>query len=398
MGDHAVLAPSAAHRWMRCAASVGLEKTVANVGSKYAAEGTVAHTIGSECLQALLKDGICQPGDYLGRTMSADGFEFCVGKDMVGYVEDYIRLVMSYAEGGQLLVERRVDFSRAIGVENSTGTSDVIILFPNRIVIIDLKYGMGVKVDAEDNEQMKLYAIGTLESYGMMVDAEDVVMVICQPRLGHVSEACITIEQLDEFAEEARLAAIAALDHENPAFEPGEKQCRFCSAKAICPALKAEITETIGHLASADDFADLTEANTDSLAVAMSKVPLIEHYCKAIRAETERRLFAGVEVEGWKLVEGRKGNRAWTDEEAAEKKLKAMKVKADDMYVQKLVSPTQAEKVLKSKPQQWEKMQEFISRADGKPSVAPVTDKRPALAASSISDFRDLITNNDTGE
>lgn len=403
-GEHALLSPSGAHRWMRCPGSLRLEMDIPDQPSKYAAEGTAAHTVASECLKDQLAGGKLKPASYLGRIMEIDGFEIIVTKDMIEHVEKFIDFVYQTAgKDGQILVEERVDFSNAIGQENSTGTADIIILYPNRILNIDLKYGMGVKVDAEDNEQASLYLVGTVNNFGMVVDAEDYVMTIYQPRIDHISEACVTQEQLDAFIVKARDAAQLAMSFVEdktlePILVPGEKQCRFCKAKATCPALKQEITTVVGHLATKEDFADLAEVNTDSLAVAMEKVPLVEHWCLAIRAEVERRMFAGQQVPGFKIVQGRQGNRAWKSEEEAEKTLKGFRLKSEEIYDYKLISPTSAEKLLKKKkPKWWDKMQDLISRAPGKPSVAPVTDKRPVMDVSKVSveDFRDLIANSE---
>ena len=120
----------------------------------------------------------------------------------------------------------------------------------------------------------------------------------------------------------------------------------------------------------------------------MSKVGLVEDWCKAIRAETERRLFAGEDVPGFKLVEGRQGNRNWSNEEAVEAMFQHWRYRKDEMYDFALISPTTAEKLLKANPGRWEKLQELIHRAPGKPSVAPVTDRRPALSvAATAADF-----------
>lgn len=377
MAQHSVLSPSGAHRWMRCPGSIAAESGLPDTSSKYAAEGTAAHELASKCLEL---DANAEA--VIGDTISVDGFDFIVTAEMAHHVNDYCKLVREYAEGGQLLVERRVDFSEAIGVPNSTGTSDAIIIHPDRITVIDLKYGLGVKVDATENEQLQLYALGALHDYGMMGDFGEIVMVVHQPRLNHVSEWSVPAAKLEEFRENARLAAIEALDNRNPRREPGEKQCRFCKAKATCPALQAEISGTVGGVASPSDFADLAVAEEDELSRAMARVELVEQWCKAIRAEVERRLLAGEAVAGFKLVEGRRGNRAWTDEAAVEKLFKSFRFKKEEMYDFKLISPTKAEKLLKANPGRWEKINALTSRGDGKPSVAPVTDRRPALAVS----------------
>ena len=379
MAQHSLLSPSGAHRWMRCPGSIGAESGLPDTSSKYAAEGTAAHELAAKCLELE-----ANAEAVIGDTMTVDGYDFTVTADMAHHVNDYCKLVREYAEGGQLLVERRVDFSEAIGVPDSTGTSDAIVIHPDRLTVIDLKYGMGVKVDATENEQLQLYALGALHDYGVMGDFQEIVMVVHQPRLNHVSEWSIPASKLEEFRENARLAAIEALDNREPRLNPGEKQCRFCKAKATCPALKAEISDTVGGIATPADFADLAVAEEDDVSRAMARVELVEQWCKAIRAEVERRLLAGQPVAGFKLVEGRRGNRAWSDEAAVEKLFKSFRFKKDEMYDFKLISPTKAEKILKAKnPGRWEKVDALTSRGDGKPSVAPATDRRPALAVSS---------------
>jgi hypothetical protein len=377
VAQHSVLSPSGAHRWMRCPGSIAAESGMPDTSSKYAAEGTAAHELASKCLEL---DANAEA--VIGDTITVDGFDFIVTAEMAHHVNDYCKLVREYAQGGQLLVERRVNFSEAIGVPDSTGTSDAIVIHPDRLTVIDLKYGMGVKVDATENEQLQLYALGALHDYSVLGDFQEIVMVVHQPRLNHVSEWSIPAAKLEAFRENARLAAIEALDNREPRLNPGEKQCRFCKAKATCPALRAEISDTVGGIASPSDFADLAVAEEDDLSQAMTRVELVEQWCKAIRAEVERRLLAGQPVAGFKLVEGRRGNRAWSDEAEVEKLFKSFRFKKDEMYDFKLISPTKAEKLLKTNPGRWEKINALTSRGDGKPSVAPATDRRPALAVS----------------
>ncbi len=205
-------------------------------------------------------------------------------------------------------------------------------------------------------------------------------------------------------------AAGAVMDREweETFLRPAEKACKFCRAKATCPALRAEVASTVAlesYAASPDEFADMTPASIHDgvdeqwLAVCLSKVDMIEDWCKSIRAETERRLLAGAPVPGYKLVQGKRGARQWTDAKVAEETLKTMRVKLEDMYDFKLISPTTADKLAKAGtigPRQWPKLQGLITQSEGKPHVAPVSDSRPALVVTPVvEDFTDVTTADD---
>lgn len=390
-GLHAKLSPSGAHRWMRCPGSVALEAPFPDESSIFAAEGTAAHLLASDELEGK------QPArERIGTLVTVDGFDFVVDKVMVAYVEDYVKLVHEYAEGGILLVEQRVPIGHLTGEEGATGTSDAVIVHADeaRLTIVDLKYGMGVKVMAADNEQAMMYALGALERYEQLADFTDVCMVIHQPRLNSVSEHWIRVDDLMKFAnkvteaaEDCRGASLAADDEAGSLkladfLYPGEKQCKFCKAKSACPALQAIVDETADEEATAEDFAELGD---NALSVAMGRVELIEQWCKGVRAEAERRLTKGIDVPGYKLVEGRKGNRAWSDVKDAEKRLGAV-LKRDEMYEEKFISPATAEKLLKKDPEGLALLEELTHRPEGKLSVAPATDKRPAKATTAVAD------------
>lgn len=397
MSAHARLSPSGAHRWMACPGSVVLEADYPDTGSLYADEGTAAHTLASWCLE----DGM-DADQYLGGAIVVGERKFVVDTAMADFVQDYVKLVREYAEGGSLFVEQRVPIGHLTGEADAGGTSDAVVLHRNEMVVIDLKYGMGVKVYAEDNPQLMMYALGAYEQFGLAWEGDTVTMVIHQPRLNHVAEWSIPLRTLLEFADEVRAAANIASDARDVLAQsdklnwmylsPGEKQCRFCKAKASCPALRAEVADVVHSAATLDDFADLVPQVPDSqtgdnyLSVAMSKVDLVEQWCKAVRAEVERRLLAGQTVEGYKLVEGKRGNRKWADAEAVEKLLKSFRMRQDEMYDLSLISPTKAEKLFKENPKRWAKVQEHVTQSEGKPSVAPATDKRPALAVPSVAD------------
>lgn len=377
-GTHAKLSPSGAHRWMRCPGSVALEAQFPDDSSVFAAEGTLAHLLASDEL-----DGTKPARERIGEQHTVDGFDFTVDKVMVAYVEDYVKLVREYAEGGSLLVEQKVPIGHLTGEEGATGTSDAVIVHANegRLTVVDLKYGMGVKVYADGNEQAMMYALGALERYDQLADFTDICMVIHQPRLNHVSEHWLHVSELLQFRD--RVSEAAELVHSPAAFTaPGEKQCKFCKAKAVCPALLEIVDETADEEATADDFADLGD---NSLSVAMGRVELIEQWCKGVRAEVERRLTKGIEVPGYKLVEGRRGNRAWSNAKDAEKRLSAV-LKRDEMYEEKFISPATAEKLLKKDPEGLALLNELTHRPEGKPSVAPVTDARPVKVTTAVAD------------
>lgn len=377
-GLHAKLSPSGAHRWMRCPGSIALEAPFPDDSSVYAAEGTLAHLLASEEL-----DGTKPAAERIGEQHTVDGFDFTVDKVMVAYVEDYVKLVREYTEGGVLLVEQRVPIGHLTGETDATGTSDAVVVHADegRLTVIDLKYGMGVRVLADGNEQAMMYALGALERYEQLADFTDVCMVIHQPRLNSVSEHWVRVDDLMKFADKVREAS--DIVRSPAAFTaPGEKQCRFCKAKSVCPALQEVVDETVQEEATADDFADMGD---NLLAVSMGRVELIEQWCKSIRAEVERRLTKGEDVPGYKLVEGRKGNRAWSDAKDAETRLGAV-LKRDEMYEEKFISPATAEKLLKKDPEGMSLLEELTHRPEGKLSVAPATDKRPAKATTAVAD------------
>lgn len=403
---HSKWSASGFEQKMLCPGSHLLQAGAPDNTSVYAAEGTAAHQVLTWALSYNT-----QASAFIGRYIDvAPAYTIEVTAEMAEHVQvcvDYCRDVAG--DWGVMLVDQKVNYARFLDVpaDDAWGTADVIILLGEEIIVVDFKYGQGVAVEAANNPQMSLYALGALDGYSMAGDFLRARLVISQPRVRRApSEWDTTVEALIDWADTHARRTVA--DCITAAFggnveeflNPGEKQCRFCRAKATCPALREEVAFTFAERqpASPDEFRALepaSESDADWISAALDKVDMIEDWCKAIRAEAEKRLLAGDEVPGYKVVAGKKSARQWIDSSAVEEYLrKTLRLTIEQAYDLKLISPTSAEKLKKSGvigERQWARIQELITQSTGKPHVAPVTDSRPALEITPVvEDFFDL--------
>lgn len=376
MSDHAVLSASGAHRWLNCLPSARLELEFVNNESSAAAEGTAAHALCEHKLKKALHMRSKRPVSIYNSDETEE-----YSDAYVEFVMEQLELAKQSCTDPLILIEQRLDFS--CYVPQGFGTGDCIIIADRKLHIIDFKYGMGVLVDAVDNPQMKLYALGALEIYDSLYDIEEVSMTIFQPRRENVSTWTIRVEELKDWAEkELKPRAKKAYDGEGE-YLPGE-WCTFCRAAVKCRARAEE------KLKLAQSEFKLPPLLTDSeIEEVLSKLSDLTKWANEIIAyATDAAVNHGKEWHGFKVVEGR-SVRKFKDEDAVAEVAKANGYK--DIFRQSLITLTEMERLMgKSK---FEKiLGDLIYKPPGKPTLVPLSDKRPAMNVSNAKNEFNEIT------
>ena len=394
MMAHAKLSPSSAHRWTRCPGSVREELKYPDNSGPAALDGTRTHALLEMCLVTGM-----DPELMVGMTTSDDEGSYTIDADRAKRVKvavDHVRDL-----GGEVTTERRVDPSRLVGRDDLGGTVDVTVIVGDTAHVIDYKDGI-TPVEAVENEQLIAYALGHLAGYDLPVNGcypvSSMVLTIIQPKLAMKGLPPITSWELSVESLLSRIGDIvvkaAATDAPDAPLVPGEKQCRFCKAKGGCAAVNTHVMDAVGMFKSIDivqqaAVTEPTEMSNDKLREVIEAAPLLRQLLEASEAEALRRMQMGQTIPGLKVVNGR-GSRAWAHtEDEMVVKLKKIGIPAGALYVTKLISPAQAEKLTwekrdGTKVQVSDKMKlqmerELIVKLAGKPTVASESDPRPAV-------------------
>ena len=375
MADHAVLSASGSHRWLNCTPSARLELEFENTGSEAAREGTAAHALCEHKLKRALHMRSRRPvSDY-----DSDEMEECTDT-YVDFVMEQYEAAKQVCEDPVILIEQRLDFS--CYVPDGFGTGDCLIISDDRLHIIDFKYGMGVLVEAENNPQMKLYALGALAVYDALYDIREVSMTIFQPRRENVSTWTVSVEDLKAWAEnELKPRAKMAYDGEGE-YLPGE-WCTFCRAAVRCRARaeeKLKLAQTEFRMPPL-----LTDAEIEDI---LAVLPDLTKWANEITTYAlDAALNHGKEWNGFKVVEGR-SVRKYRDEAAVAEAAKEAGYK--DIYRQSLIPLTEMQRLM-GKDRFEEILGGLITKAPGRPTLVPISDKRPAMNVSNaINDFNEI--------
>lgn len=366
---HALLSASSAHRWLHCPPSAKLTAGVTEAPSEAALQGTAAHALAEHKLRRALKQQSKRP---------VSEFE---DDAMDDYTDDYVSYVLEQYEQAKhdtpdtaIYIEQHLDFSHV--VPGGFGTSDCLIVADGILHVIDLKYGLGVLVEAERNPQMMVYALGALRLFDALYDIDEVALTVFQPRRENVSTWTISVTELNEWAEQTLKPAAKLAANGEGEFCAGT-WCQFCKIASTCRA-RAEANLELAKF----EFSPPAELTQEEVAKVLAQIPELTRWASDVHDYALGQALSGERYEGFKLVAGR-SIRKYTDETAVAEAAKAAGYK--DIYKQSLLTITAMEKLM-GKKHFSEILGNLVVKPEGKPTLVPVTDKRPELQVSTAAD------------
>ena len=382
---HALLGPSSANMWMACTPSARLGEGLEDKDSDHAREGTLAHRIGELYLRNRWEDA------DIDEDMAAIKMDPMYSGEMEEHMESYAAFIeermadaKAHCADPRIFIEQTVRFDEY--VPEGFGTSDAIIISDGLIDVIDLKYGSGIPVSAENNPQMRIYALGCYLALSWAYESKTIRMTIFQPRLDSISTALMTETELLEWAEK-ELKPKAALAWEGKGeFHPSESTCKWCKVAATCRANRDYQLELAKM-----DFRDPPLLSAEEVAEVLSKLPSLMAWTDRVKAYAlDAAVNHGTSFPGFKVVEGR-SNRKYSDTEAVAAALRKVGFKVADIYKpRELLGLTAMEKLV-GKKRFGELAGQYIIKPEGAPTLVPETDKRPPIntAAQAAEDFKE---------
>jgi hypothetical protein len=371
--EHALLSASSAHRWLECPASAVAAEAYPPQDTTFTQEGTLAHEVAEWVASGKSKHG---PALHKG---TADGVNAEMLEHARGY-RDYIQEQTKSADA-VIMLERRVDFSD--WVPDGFGTCDCIIIQGDTMTVIDYKYGVGVPVSAKDNPQLRLYALGALNDYGIAYDVERIEMHIYQPRINNISVDTTTAAELLEWAN-TTVRPIAQKAAKGKGGYKAGAHCKFCPHAGKCRTLTKTCTEYVETHSLRVAIPTLAP---HEVAEVLAMEPLVTLWLKRVKEQALSTLLSGGEVPGYKAVEGKLGNRKWADEMQVAQTLRDAGYSKEDYTTVSILSPAGMDKAL-GKNKAAELLGGLITRAPGAPTIAPADDKRPAYTTAD--DFEEI--------
>ena len=377
MPNHALLSASSSHRWLNCPPSARLCEGYDDKGSDFAAEGTDAHALCEYKLRKALGMEAKDPTEDL--TWFNSEMEECAN-GYVSFVMELVEEAKKTCPDPVVLIEQRLDYSKY--VEEGFGTGDCVIIADGTLHIVDYKHGRGVLVEADDNPQMKLYALGALELFDCIYDIDTVNMTIYQPRRSNVSTFTIPKDELYEWADQV-LAPTAELAFNGDGEYHCGEWCQFCKVKSVCRALAKRCTD------AASACPDPGLMSPEELAKdVLPLLATVKTWLSGVEDYALQKALEGVHFPGWKIVEGR-SVRKITDGDAAAMALNEAGYRLNEIFrPRELRTITELEKLIGRK-RFADICGDFIDKPQGKPTLVPESDKRPAINPAA-EDFKDI--------
>ncbi len=333
---HARLSPSSSARWLTCTASVEASDKYENKGNSAATWGTNVHYLGE---QLLIGNEIA-----VGQQHVEQGVTFTIDAEMLKTAEEYADYVRSFVNKDSVtLIEEQFDLSCIS--PNQFGTSDATVLNGTHLHVFDLKTGHGI-VNAENNTQMMLYAIGAVEELESIYDIDEITLHIVQTRAGHIDSWNLHHQDLMVFKTYAQQQARKIVEGYNITFNPTKKGCQWCAHATNCDALKSHVTDTVtGAFDDLDEIeGQADKVDTTHIKNILDNADLIIGFIKAIQDVALEKMQEGVEIDGYKIIRTRK-NKKWANLDDAEKYL-VRKLKQTGAFKKTLITPTQAIKAV----------------------------------------------------